>query len=146
MFIDSVTYTRTHVSPSTDIHNRNTAEIRMLAHILSFLCTQIRGCTLSHGSVAHTPLSKHIQVHVLQPMECIHKDPPMHTHICLNESFGLVNSFSRNKNNCQKEKTAWGTAQIDASAYLHAHCGACQSRFPLQLQPPQLRTCWVCVP
>lgn len=147
MFIGSVTYTTTHVSPSTTIHNTNTYEIGMLAYTLSFLHTRIRVRTLSHGFVAHTRASKPIQEHIPQPMECTHKDPPMHTHICLNEGFGLGNSFSRNKNNCQKEKNrARGTAQIDASAYLHAHCGACQSGFPSQLHLSQLSTCWVCFP
>lgn len=40
------------------------------------LSPQIRVCTLSHGFVAHTQAPKHIQEHILRPMECTHKTHP----------------------------------------------------------------------
>lgn len=80
-----------------------TTHTHVLAYTHSFTYKHVHVCTLSYGFVAHTQASRHIQTHVLQPTEYTHKDPHMHTHIYLNEGFGLGNSFSRNRNNCQKE-------------------------------------------
>lgn len=135
------------MSPSTAIHNIDMYEICMCPYTFPFLHTQIHVCTFSHGFVAHTQVSKHVQERALQPMEHTHKDTPLHAHVYLSEGFGLGNSFSRNRDNCPKEKNrAWGTAQMNASAYLHAHCGTCQPGFPPQLRLLQLSTCWVCFP
>lgn len=101
---------RKHVHTLSYIQNNScfhqqpfTTHIHVLAYTHSFTYKHVHVCTLSYGFVAHTQASRHIQEHVLQPTEYTHKDPHMHTHIYLNEGFGLGNSFSRNRNNCQKE-------------------------------------------
>lgn len=145
----SVTHTTTPVNPAAATHCTNTHEMLLLAFTLF---SPTHGFMSGHSPVDLWPkqASKHTQGLTIRLMECTHKDPPMHTHIYLNEGFGLGNSLSRNKNKCQKEKKpqktrAWGTAQTKASTDLHTHthtvAAVSQAGLSSQLQ---LSACWVC--
>lgn len=102
----------------------NVYEICMLAYTLFFSHTRFLSV---HSPMDLKPIHRHPDTFrhpntsTLHPVECTHKDPPMHTHIYHNEGFGLWNSFSENKTNCQKEKKpgAQGTAQVQAHTYTH---------------------------
>lgn len=123
----------------------------MCLHSHSFPSTH--GFMSEHSPVDLWPIQapKHTQGHTIWLMECIHKDPPMHTHICLNKGFGLGNSFSRNKNKCQKEKKNQTNKpehgelhkQKRARTYTHTVEAVSQSGLSSQLQ---LSACWVCFP
>lgn len=150
-----VTWAQLHTQWPLWIHHQPlTAQIHteyMCLHSHSFPSTH--GFMSEHSPVDLWPIqaSKHTQGHTIWLMECIHKDPPMHTHICLNEGFGLGNSFSRNKNKCQKEKKNQTNKpehgelhkQKRARTYTHTVEAVSQSGLSSQLQ---LSACWVCFP
>lgn len=151
----TVTWAQLHTQWPLWIHHQPlTAQIHteyMCLHSHSFPSTH--GFMSEHSPVDLWPIqaSKHTQGHTIWLMECIHKDPPMHTHICLNEGFGLGNSFSRNKNKCQKEKKNQTNKpehgelhkQKRAWTYTHTVEAVSQSGLSSQLQ---LSACWVCFP